>query len=568
MRNLKKILALALALVMAMSLMTVANASDFSDDADISYKEAVDVMTAIGVIDGMDDGSFDPNGTLTREQAAALICRMVLGEDGADRLNTSYAPFDDVAATRWSAPYIAYCVEQGYIVGESDTTFNPTGLLTGHAFAKLLLCVLGYDPIIETYTGASWAVNVASDAVSAGIAVDGLLMGNNITREEAAQMAFQTLTADMVYYTSKGTNITLENGTIINTGASDPTRVANDRSNDYRTASGDRDEYMQYCERYFEDLEARAGDEDDFGRPGTLWRYESEDIGTYGKDADYTLVLDDNYTTDANQTGGVLNVLKDVIDDDDLFLAGSCSFYLNGNGGSGTSYADTDFRNAMNLGSIVEVFVDDDDSDRITDVIVYNYTLYQIDEVDTDVSSSDERDGVSAYVTLSNSETYNNTDLPGYDASTYEEDAYVAAVINDDDKVLESYIPETVEGSVTTRNANDGFVTVDGDRYYVVAATYDQGEFDIEVADVSTSSDDTYALYLDKNGNVIGIDGVETAADINDVYYVDVVWSETSTVAGNKNVTSYYSKSWLWTELSLRSSWRRRTTTSAAITMI
>ena len=52
MRNLKKILAMALALVMSLSLVTIANASDFSDDADISYKEAVDVMTAIGVIDG------------------------------------------------------------------------------------------------------------------------------------------------------------------------------------------------------------------------------------------------------------------------------------------------------------------------------------------------------------------------------------------------------------------------------------------------------------------------------------------------------------------------------------
>ena len=65
MRNLKKILALALALVMAMSLMTVANAANFSDSADISYKEAVDVMVGIGVIDGMDDGSFEERAHLS-----------------------------------------------------------------------------------------------------------------------------------------------------------------------------------------------------------------------------------------------------------------------------------------------------------------------------------------------------------------------------------------------------------------------------------------------------------------------------------------------------------------------
>ena len=72
MRNLKKILAMALALVMSLSLVTIANASDFSDDADISYKEAVDVMSAIGVINGYEDGSFQPDGILTREEAALL----------------------------------------------------------------------------------------------------------------------------------------------------------------------------------------------------------------------------------------------------------------------------------------------------------------------------------------------------------------------------------------------------------------------------------------------------------------------------------------------------------------
>ena len=68
----KKLLALVLALVMSMSLVTISNAA-FKDADKIDYKEAVDVMNAVGVFIGDEKGNFNAKENLTREQAAKII---------------------------------------------------------------------------------------------------------------------------------------------------------------------------------------------------------------------------------------------------------------------------------------------------------------------------------------------------------------------------------------------------------------------------------------------------------------------------------------------------------------
>ncbi len=89
----KKFLSLVLALAMTMSLVTVsAGAKDFTDDSEINYKEAVDVMSALGVVDGYSDGDFNPQDTLTRGAAAKIICNLILGPTTAAALHADTAP--------------------------------------------------------------------------------------------------------------------------------------------------------------------------------------------------------------------------------------------------------------------------------------------------------------------------------------------------------------------------------------------------------------------------------------------------------------------------------------------
>ena len=197
----KKFLSLVLALVMTMSLVVVsASATEFEDFGDvksIEHPEAVEVLNKIGVITGYEDGSFHPEKTLTREQAAKIICIMALGTDAASKLGVEKAPFPDVPATSQFAGYIGYCVSTGIINGYNDGTFKPKNTLTGYAFSKMLLGVLGYG-VKDEYVGNNWALNVARDGVKTGVFDKATVTADPIDRDNAAQIAFNALTANLV----------------------------------------------------------------------------------------------------------------------------------------------------------------------------------------------------------------------------------------------------------------------------------------------------------------------------------------------------------------------------------
>ena len=197
----KKFLSLALALVMALSLVTIsAGAKEFKDDSSITYDEAVAVISEIGVVDGYTDGNFNPQNVLTRGAAAKIICNLILGPTTASALPADTAPFKDVPANHEFAGYIAYCAQQGIISGYADGTFRPAAPLTGYAFMKMLLGALGYDQNTEGYVGNNWSVNVAKRALSIGLNA-GLKTDfsgiKSVTREEAALYVFNTLKASI-----------------------------------------------------------------------------------------------------------------------------------------------------------------------------------------------------------------------------------------------------------------------------------------------------------------------------------------------------------------------------------
>ena len=206
MRNLQKILALVLALVMSLSLMATAGARDFTDgdQIDETFAESVDVLTGLEVFQGYPSGDFQPKGDITRAEVAAIIYRIATGDvtDSQVGIYADYNKFSDVPSDNWAAGYINYCANAEYIKGRGDGKFYPQDKVTGYEALAMILRVVGYDKNGE-FTGADWQVQTAATANQRKVTknVNAGTLGTPATRETVAELLCQAILIEKVNYT-------------------------------------------------------------------------------------------------------------------------------------------------------------------------------------------------------------------------------------------------------------------------------------------------------------------------------------------------------------------------------
>ena len=146
MRNLKKILALVLALAMAFSF--VASAASFPDVEPTSATgQAVDLLTGLNIVGGYPDGTFGPEKEITRAEFLKMLFITLNGKDDDGLFAGNSDKFPDVSGDQWFAPYVNWGVQLGIIGGYPDGTFKPDNNVTVAEAAKMIVTALGFDAL-------------------------------------------------------------------------------------------------------------------------------------------------------------------------------------------------------------------------------------------------------------------------------------------------------------------------------------------------------------------------------------------------------------------------------------
>ena len=507
----KKFLSLVLALTMMMSLVTInAGAKEFKDDKDITYDEAVAVISEIGVVDGREDGSFAPTDNLSRGAAAKIICNLILGPTTAAELHADTAPYKDVPVSNTFSGYIAYCAKEGIISGYADGSFRPAGTLTGYAFMKMLLGALGYDATYEGYTGGNWSINVAKQAIGIGLnkgLVDEFNGVDFVTREEAALYAFNTLKATMVDYDQKITTNVNGVDVTISQGNAKPVTWTEGINEDGNIKD---DNFVQFAEEFFPKL-VRKDDNDKFMAPANTWVYDKSEIGTYER----TDLIVETYTTKVTGKDAYDLLKSGVIKDNDLEV------YLDGVVPTGSELFDKDDMvrsNTSKLGAtgdgvLTKVYLDTD-----KDVITFVSINTWLAKATADYSESKEYAPLSVYNGIGTTKTYNVDVEDVANVTDVAKDTFYQVNISKKDNTNGEVVilkdVEVLEDSTVTKfsSSDEGKgtgkvtkLTTGGEEYKAnVKAFYDKDV--LNEYNESLLTDNTYTVYVDANGYFLGIE--------------------------------------------------------------
>ncbi len=186
-----KITAILLVLIMAFQMVSLAAFTDVDTTSDVG--SAITQLVNLGILSGYPDGSFCPDGLLTRAQFAKIaVCMLGVEKEASSLAGTSV--FSDVSENHWAGGYINCIAQKGIINGYPDGSFGAEETITYAQALTILVRLLGYDGQDVNY---NWPDGYIKKAQALGI-TKGMTFGTyeNITRGNAAYIIYNTLLAE------------------------------------------------------------------------------------------------------------------------------------------------------------------------------------------------------------------------------------------------------------------------------------------------------------------------------------------------------------------------------------
>ena len=508
MRNLKRALSLGLTAAMISGLMVMgSSAASYADVTSEDNQEAIEVLQAVGIMVGDENGNFNPDQKVTRNEMAVVMSNL-MAYNVATYANTS--PFTDVPS--WAEPYVAACYTNGITAGTSATTYGGSESVTTAQAALMVMKALGYFQYASDF-GSDWQLATVAQGNKIDLFEDvDSGVREAMTRNDVAQLVLNALQAGTVEAESDGSfsvgDVTFTSGVTYNyvTSTRDYATAISDAEPTSSTSST-KGAIVELGEKLYDgDLKLNDNTTNDFGAPANRWTYKNVEIGTYADEADYVftgIVKSKEMYSAVGKTAAKDYRWEVLMDGTDKPLK------ADGTAQALFTQADVEDNDSNDLdgtvrGSTTYVYLDDEATGSYAGtatVIIVNTYAAEVTKVNDGTITLDDMDKSGL-----------EFDVEGYD----EDDVvlYTKALTGSNTWTVESVLgkAELVDGEASTVRDNDR-VVVDGTTYrYSYRFNNDNGDM------LTTDSvDENVAFYLDQQGNIIRM---EDASESNDYAYV------------------------------------------------
>lgn len=510
-----------------------------SDVVGTDVQSAVEELTALGIIEGYEDGTFKPENSITRAELAKIIVIATGYGSSANAMANTAPVFSDVKVSEWYTGYINVAAAKGYIQGYNGK-YRPNDTVKFEEVVAILVRALGYQ---ESHLSGTWPYNYIIAGQDADLFDDvTVATGSAADRGTVAQLTSNALDSYLVEYDEDGNqqydlDEDDEKQKLINKLGKTEDHVLTAATLDDGDISLDGKD-----RKTADNFVVSGGYElvDLVGREVTVLINDDDEIFAVTDNQDEDLILEVEFEgTQAVDTIFDNEYVK--IDDDgdketyDVNDKKTYVFY-NGDKLSNTSSQEFEDEDDVTL-----YLAEDEDGDEYVQAIVVS--SWDEDQIVDEVTNDDDEYTIETKY----GDDYTLTDdtvvtLNGVvaDVEDLEEYDVINVLLNDEDEAVKvEATRKSISGELEEFSEDDGdyYFTVGGKEYEVVGDNYG----DIDLDDDNIGSEYTY--YLNADGDIAAVDG--DAVDNSDFGVITSVTKGTylvdGTVESNAYKVKYYS---------------------------